>query len=575
MADETLHRYLSALHAGKLRLPTVDELEAERSRRSLAEFVKRHWDTLEPTTALEWAWYHDLICTCLEKVARRELRGLGIAVPPGSLKSLIASVCYPCWRWLPGNNPSARSLYTSSSDLVAMRDAEKCRVLMRSERYQADLRALAAMHGVPSWQFSDTQDAKENFENTRRGCRLAVTAGQRFTGARASEVVIDDPIDVQDVINRPVDRVGELMDQIGSWYDQKLWTRRNDLRTDPIVLIMQRLHQRDLFGRLLERNGGRFGWEFVVLPLSYDPDHAHPDDPRTEPGQCLDPGRFPPEVVEEARKTLREQYHAQYEQAPVPTEGGMYKRAWFDRGRYPWRGGDWRENGAVPSLWRRGLFADTANKTKNLSDWSVMVHAGQDEGGDVWVLGLWRRRVNILGLFRMASEAVVSDDPDFFLVELAGSGIQLAPMLKDAFPSLSVLEETPTPVKDRKIMRAANNSHWWETGRVHLPDDAPWVVEFVAEYLSFPGGSKDDQVDAFSSGLQYFHDRRKRFRRSMVVGGEIVREDGSVASAREVLDPGLRPRLLGTLGGTQQDADQGALLWRGVRSMLSVGDPMR
>src|SRR5260221_5104835 len=40
------------------------------------------------------------------------------------------------------------------------------------------------------------------------------------------------------------------------------------------------------------------------------------------------------------------------------------------------------------------------------------------------------------------------------------------------------------------------------TGSVLLPKDAPWLEEFVAELLSFPG-RHDDQVDALAQGLAW------------------------------------------------------------------------
>ncbi len=52
-----------------------------------------------------------------------------------------------------------------------------------------------------------------------------------------------------------------------------------------------------------------------------------------------------------------------------------------------------------------------------------------------------------------------------------------------------------------KEARAAAIQPQVESGNVYLPDGAPWLEEFVAEFTSFPNGKHDDQVDALSQAL--------------------------------------------------------------------------
>jgi hypothetical protein len=40
-----------------------------------------------------------------------------------------------------------------------------------------------------------------------------------------------------------------------------------------------------------------------------------------------------------------------------------------------------------------------------------------------------------------------------------------------------------------------------EAGSLILPKSAPWLDEFLMEYLGFPGGKHDDQVDSLSQFL--------------------------------------------------------------------------
>lgn len=52
------------------------------------------------------------------------------------------------------------------------------------------------------------------------------------------------------------------------WYDNTLYSRLNDKRTGCIILIMQRLHEDDLVGHVLEREG----WEVLSLPAIAEKD---------------------------------------------------------------------------------------------------------------------------------------------------------------------------------------------------------------------------------------------------------------------------------------------------------------
>jgi hypothetical protein len=40
-----------------------------------------------------------------------------------------------------------------------------------------------------------------------------------------------------------------------------------------------------------------------------------------------------------------------------------------------------------------------------------------------------------------------------------------------------------------------------EAGSLILPKSAPWLDEFLLEYVAFPGGKHDDQMDALSQFL--------------------------------------------------------------------------
>lgn len=68
----------------------------------------------------------------------------------------------------------------------------------------------------------------------------------------------------------------------------------NDPKTSVKVVVMQRCHQRDLSGHLLEQGN----WEHLCLPAEYEEPKRSTSigwsDPRTQPGELLWPERFGP-----------------------------------------------------------------------------------------------------------------------------------------------------------------------------------------------------------------------------------------------------------------------------------------
>jgi hypothetical protein len=49
--------------------------------------------------------------------------------------------------------------------------------------------------------------------------------------------------------------------------------------------------------------------------------------------------------------------------------------------------------------------------------------------------------------------------------------------------------------------------HVVESGKVFLPDAAPWLNDYIEEMAAFPTGLYDDAVDSTTQALNYFRDR--------------------------------------------------------------------
>ncbi len=145
-----------------------------------------------------------------------------------------------------------------------------------------------------------------------------------ITGDGGHRIVCDDPHNVADVASDAIRK--SAID----WWDIAMSTRVNDPKTGAMVIVMQRCHQRDLSGHLLEK--GNF--EHLCLPAEYEVPGRMTSiafsDPRTEPGELLGPERFGPREIDDLKISLGSYGAAgQLQQRPSPAGSGILKRHWF------------------------------------------------------------------------------------------------------------------------------------------------------------------------------------------------------------------------------------------------------
>jgi hypothetical protein len=102
--------------------------------------------------------------------------------------------------------------------------------------------------------------SKNPFQNTARGHMLATTMSGQGTGLGGNYLLIDDPHDTENVVSDK-ERQRTLHN-----FDHKLSTRLDDPKLGVIVMIMQRLHTRDLSGHVLQGPDGK-RWTHLSIPM--------------------------------------------------------------------------------------------------------------------------------------------------------------------------------------------------------------------------------------------------------------------------------------------------------------------
>jgi len=274
----------------------------ELSRRSLADFVRLAWPVIEPGQPYVHGPHVDVMCQALERVARGETKRLLLNVPPGTMKSLLVGVFFPMWMWGPQGRPSARFVGVAHEQSLGVRDNLKCRRLASSDWYQKLWGDTVTLTG--------DQNTKVNFENTATGFRQVATPSN-ITGRRGDFVILDDPLSAENA-NSEAER-----EKVNLWFREALPTRLNNPDSSAIIVVMQRLHERDVSGLILSE---KLGYEHLMLPMRFEPDRADPEDWRTDEGELLFPERFSEETVTDLERTL----------GPYATAGQLQQRPMTD-----------------------------------------------------------------------------------------------------------------------------------------------------------------------------------------------------------------------------------------------------
>ena len=296
-----------------------DILEESRARcKSLLGFIREAWHVLLPDTDYIHGWHLEELCTHLQAITRGEFLARGLDnrfianVPPGTMKSLTVMVFWQAWEWGPEAMPFIQDIATSYRADYCVRDSLRFRKLIVSDWYQA------------RWPIILTKENETHIENERGGFRDAVPFSS-LLGGRADRLLIDDPHSI-DGAESDLDRERAVRN-----FRETGVLRLNDPQKSAIVIIMQRLHERDLTGVIISLG---LAYIHLMLPMRFEKERGcrtpFGGDRRTKDGELLFPERFPPSVLDRDEKAMTAYAIAsQNQQRPAPRGGLMFKRFWF------------------------------------------------------------------------------------------------------------------------------------------------------------------------------------------------------------------------------------------------------
>ena len=410
-------------------------------RQDLTSFVHKVFLTVSPGDMYFHNWHIEAIAHLLTQAHTGELHRLLITQPPRSLKSITTSVAFVAWAL--GHDPTLRFICVSYSQELSLELSRQFRLVVESDWYKELFPAMRLK-----------KSANGEFITTKGGGRVATSIGGTLTGRGADYIIIDDPLKAEDAQSEASRRV------VINWYKGTLSTRLNNQREGRIIVVMQRLHEEDLAGYLLESGEP---WRHLNLPAIAEENERVETSPgrfyERKKGLPLHAEREPLSVLQGLHKKLGAlTFAAQYQQSPVPLEGNIIKRAWFKRF-------DNAPKGArIIQSW------DVASSTNDKADYSVCVTAAI-KNKKLYIIDVWRGRLDYPSLRKHIIAHARRYDADDLLIEKAGPGESMVADLRGAH-TLNI----PTPIgikpKEDKAVRLEAASSVIERGDVLLPQDA-------------------------------------------------------------------------------------------------------
>lgn len=473
---------------------------------NLSYFIQRSFD-YAGVGDYHHNWHIDAIAEYLTACMRREIKRLIINMPPRSMKTISVSSAFPAW--MLGHNPKLEIMTASYQQGVSDDASRKFTKIVSSSWYKALFPNVEWVKNLESLMITSAG-----------GKREATSLKGASTGKGGNFLILDDPLNPKQAASDK-DREAAI-DFVSSTWPSRLNNRKEDVS----ILVMQRLHQEDPTGYLLE--GG--GWEHLCLPAINDKKRTisignfHKE---WAAGDLLDEVRLSKEILHEIREVDRMssfQFAGQYLQLPVPDGGGIIKEESWQ----PWTGKKPPKTVDIIQVYDTAFTEKTTNDFCARTTWGVF--EADDSEKNIILLERLNERMEFPAL-RVEAKRSYRDYTDkdgnepLVLIEEKASGLPLIQEMK--LTGMRVRGIKRNSNAGDKISRAHNITHVFEGGRVWVPCNMievdgkltyrpkPWAQEVIDQCAIFPNGTHDDLVDTVIDAVAYL-----RMRSSINIEGD-------------------------------------------------------
>ena len=408
-----------------------------------------------------------------------------VNVPPRHGKSELLSKYLPAWYL--STFPDRRIICASHTALRAKKLSGLARDVFEANAHRFGLRISKDTSAKADWAVADHD-----------GGLFAGGVDSPVTGEGANLIIVDDPHKDQKEAESQVER-----DNIWDWYTSTLYTRQNPGGC-VIVVIQTRWHEDDLTGRLLAAQGSPDAdqWRHIKFPAIAE---MH-DELGRAPGEVLFPELKPMDELLRIRANMTSRaFASQFQQRPMPLEGGMFQKHWFAWPEKAYDGlPDAHQIGHAVRYWDLAYSDGKGDNTCG----ALLVDVGPRNvcTGRLAVADVITFQKSGHERNQIIAATADSDRKRFghklhtYIEQDGHAGKEVVQEVIRALSGHSV-RAVLTGGKGSKAFRADPFAAQCEAGNVRLVRGGDWQHSFLDELCAFPFGKNDDQVDAVAGAF--------------------------------------------------------------------------
>jgi predicted phage terminase large subunit-like protein len=451
--------------------------EAEAARAGILPFTQYTFEGYRTN------WHHGAFAKYLDWWVDGTIQNLIVEMPPRHGKSELTSRRIPAY--VLGRDPNAQIIATSYGDDLASAMNRDVQRIIDSPAYK-ELFPETTLWGKNIRTLAQGTWLRNNsiFEIVgARGYYRSAGIGGGITGLGMTHGIIDDPIK-----NREEAESEVYQEKLWNWYISTFFTRL--AKGGKQLITMTRWHDRDLVGRIIEQNPGKF--VTVRFPAILD-DEPSLDDPR-EYGEALWPDHKSAADLREVEATVGPyEWNSMWQQRPHAREGNMFPR---DRWKFITR--DEFESIRLTGQVRYWDKAGSDDHSDGARTAGIRMARAADKR--IIVVDVVKGRWEAAERERHISAVAAMDNNRWttWLEQEPGSGGKESAQATVATNAgYRFAYERPS---GNKVIRADPFAAQQQAGNVYLVI-APWNEDYIAEHEAFPNGRLKDQVDGSSGAF--------------------------------------------------------------------------
>lgn len=423
--------------------------------------------------------HHEIISSVLDKVISGDIKKLIINIAPRYGKTELAVKNFMA-KGL-AHNPKAKFIHLSYSDDLALDNSESVKDIVKSPEYQSlfDVKIKANSDSKKKWY---TTDGGGVYATSAAGQVTGFGAGQvddeleqeldNFTNSNkfGGALIIDDPI-------KPDDADSDIIrDRINNKFESTIRNRVNS-RNTPIIIIMQRLHENDLCGFLIDKEPNE--WTVVSLPCI-----KSDNTPLWEFKHTI-------EELEKMRKYNEVVFDRQYMQNPKPLKGMLFPD---DRIKY------YKPDKTL--VFESSIsYGDIADE----GDDYTSIPIARNIGSKIYITDVvFNNGISDITI-PLVKQKFSKNDVKYARIESNNMGGMYARFLQKEVPNTMVLTASSTSNKHTKILMEAafilENCYFLHED--YQDDEYKAFMKQLRQYLKVGGAKHDDAPDSMA-GLSIF-----------------------------------------------------------------------